>query len=62
MPVTSKTNAHIQALREALAAMEEIMDLPAGERAAWSETVHQSAKIMEAAGCYIRRANAKGTL
>jgi hypothetical protein len=58
----TKFEQHLQATREALDALTQVAELPASERAAYADTVLRSAKILEAAGCYIRRANVKGTL
>ena len=58
----SKFEQHIQATREALDALEQVANLPADQRADYADTILRSAKILEAAGCYVRRANAKGTL
>ena len=64
-PVTAKANSafHADQSEAAIATIREILDgkskLPADKQA---EALHAAAKVLEAAGCYIRRQNSKGLL
>lgn len=54
-----RTREHCAKVAQAAAQIQDLLDgrdaLPDAER---TEAIHAAAKIMEAAGCYVRRANA----
>jgi hypothetical protein len=51
----SKLQAHAVAIHEAADAITQIAALPPDERVKYADTIARSSKILEAAGCWIRR-------